>query len=422
MKFLDMIKYSGNSLKTQKARTFLTVLGILIGISAIVALTSLGNGFEDQISSQLSEGLNTKVIQVSKKSGGFSADPEFKLFVNDTQNLMKLEQVDMVLPILSKPCQIKAFNRSVSLTVYGVNFENYTKIYSQFEAEKGSIPKNSLSNISIIGHSLHDPFDNGTFIYNLGEELVLNWTEREGTAFKTYSVKTNITGILSDIEGFPIGGSPSNFGIYMPIDVAIEVFDIKEVSTFVVVLDDDSEEVIDSVSKAIEDLFYDNVNVNSPKESLQTIQNVFSTIEGFLAAIAGISLIVAGIGIMNIMIVSVMERTREIGIIKSLGMKNRTILTIFLIESFLIGLIGSIAGIGTGWLFANLLGSMLGGGARAGGAQGGLAGGGASITPLLTIDLVFQAMFFGIFVSVIFGLYPAWRAARMHPVEALRYE
>ena len=127
---------------------------------------------------------------------------------------------------------------------------------------------------------------------------------------------------------------------------------------------------------------------------------------------------------MNIMIVSLIERTREIGILKALGMKSRTVLAIFLGESVIIGVIGAIIGIALGWVLANVVATVLGSGAISVGPGGGAGTGGGllSITPVLT-PLVFLGAFgFGVGVSVIFALYPAWRASKLKPVEALRYE
>jgi putative ABC transport system permease protein len=145
-----------------------------------------------------------------------------------------------------------------------------------------------------------------------------------------------------------------------------------------------------------------------------------------LVGIAAISLLVAGIGIMNIMIVSLIERTREIGILKALGMKSRTVLTIFLGESVIIGLIGAVLGIGLGWVLANIVAIIFSGGGPfagiGGGQAAGVGAGGMDIIPVLTPTVLVGALGFGIGVSVIFALYPAWRASKLKPVEALRYE
>jgi putative ABC transport system permease protein len=145
-------------------------------------------------------------------------------------------------------------------------------------------------------------------------------------------------------------------------------------------------------------------------------------VEFFLAGIAGISLLVAGVGIMNIMIVSLMERTREIGILKALGMKNRTVLLIFLSEAIIIGLMGAVIGIAFGWGLANIVARLgLVGGRLQGGYQA-AAVAQMSITPVLTPTVFLGAFAFGLIVSVVFALYPAWRASKLKPVEALRYE
>ena len=147
---------------------------------------------------------------------------------------------------------------------------------------------------------------------------------------------------------------------------------------------------------------------------LSLLSTIFSTIQFFLGGIAAISLLVAGIGIMNIMIVSLIERTREIGILKALGMKSRTVLSIFLGESVIIGLVGAVAGIILGWIIANVVARIL--------ASGVFGGGGFQVTPLLTPEVLAGSLAFGVGISVIFALYPAWRASKLKPVDALRYE
>jgi putative ABC transport system permease protein len=152
------------------------------------------------------------------------------------------------------------------------------------------------------------------------------------------------------------------------------------------------------------------------------LSDVTSTIEFFLVGVAAISLIVAGVGIMNIMLVSLMERTREIGILKALGMKGRTVLSIFLTEAAIIGILGGIIGVAIGWVLANVVsGIFVGGGGILPGNQP-LAVGGLSITPVLTLPLILGAVGFGVVVAVVFAIYPSWRASKLKPVDALRYE
>jgi putative ABC transport system permease protein len=149
---------------------------------------------------------------------------------------------------------------------------------------------------------------------------------------------------------------------------------------------------------------------------------MLGTVETLLGGIAAISLLVAGVGIMNIMIVSLMERTREIGILKALGAKGRTVLGVFLSEALLIGILGGIIGIISGGLIANVFSGMMGGGfgVMSPGGNGGVGSMFGTITPVITPELMIMAMFYGVLVSVVFGLYPAWRASKLDPVDALR--
>jgi putative ABC transport system permease protein len=172
--------------------------------------------------------------------------------------------------------------------------------------------------------------------------------------------------------------------------------------------------IVNSTSKAITDYFGNQVSVISATAVQSLLTTIFSTVSLFLVGIAAISLLVAGIGIMNIMIVSLIERTREIGILKALGMKSRTVLYIFLTESVIIGLIGAVIGIISGWVLANVVSLFLG--------RGGIIGSALTITPILTPEVLLGALGFGVGISVIFALYPAWRASKLKPVEALRYE
>jgi putative ABC transport system permease protein len=226
--------------------------------------------------------------------------------------------------------------------------------------------------------------------------------------------------VLEEIGSFGLVG-PSDSGIYIPITQAQILFETNECDTIIVKLKSSDQAIIDNASSAIKNAFGGEVSAISATAVLGIISSIFSVIELFLGGIAAISLIVAGIGIMNIMIVSLMERTREIGILKALGTKSRTVLLIFLSEAVIIGVIGGAIGIGLGWVLANVVAIVFRGGGVFMGNQA-AGNGGMAITPILTPTVFLGAMAFGIGVSVIFALYPAWRASRLKPVDALRYE
>jgi putative ABC transport system permease protein len=228
---------------------------------------------------------------------------------------------------------------------------------------------------------------------------------------ETYTAQ--VSAVLQKIGGFGVGG-PSDTGVYIPINQAESFFGTDQCSMIIVQLKSSNNATVTNVSKAITNYFGGQVTVISSTAVLSLLSTVFGTIQLFLGGIAAISLLVAGIAIMNIMIVSLIERTREIGILKALGMKSRTVLTIFLGESVIIGVIGAFVGIALGWILANVVAEVL--------ASGTFGGNGFRVTPLLTPEVFLGALGFGVGVSVIFALYPAWRASKLKPVEALRYE
>lgn len=417
----DVLSYAFGAIKLRKLRASLTTLGVIIGIAAIVALLSFSQGLQDTITVQLQKGFATKTLIVSPKGGLGGGEASIPLLVSDTDTIEKIgENVSAAVAIMQKTCFINAKGRTFTVNIIGVDFAKYQTIYeSTFVAAEGNITSENDS--VVIGARIHDPWQNGTIIADVGDMVNITWTKRSGTSQnKTYTGQ--ITAVLKEIGGFNIGG-PSDLGIYIPISQAKSFFETDECSTIIVLLENDDKATIDSVSEAIKTAFNNQVSVTSATAVLDIISSVFANVDFFLAGIAGISLLVAGVGIMNIMIVSLMERTREIGILKALGMKNQTVLMIFLSEAIIIGLMGSAIGIASGWGLANIVARVgIFGGRIQNGNQAAAAATQISITPVLTPTVFLGAFAFGIIVSVIFAIYPAWRASKLKPVEALRYE
>jgi putative ABC transport system permease protein len=436
MKIFDVFSYSFSAIKLRKLRAALTTLGVIIGIAAIVALLSITQGLQTTITSQLQRGLAADTLIVVPGSsalgggagggGGFGggggigrgSSSSAPLYVNYTDQINALSP-DIVtsLAVIQNSGYIQNGSGVVrqATTIVGVNFSQYVSAYSTtFVAASGSIPLNPSDNEVVVGARVGDPRLNGTVFVQANDDVSIIWTNYTivpSGVNETYTA--HVSAVLDRIGGFGIGG-PSDTGIYIPLSQAEKFFGTDQADEIIVKLKSSDAAAVNSTSKAITDYFGNQVSVISATAVQSLLSSIFSTVSLFLGGIAAISLLVAGIGIMNIMIVSLIERTREIGILKALGMKSRTVLYIFLTESVIIGLIGAIIGIISGWVLANVVALFLG--------RGGLIGSALTITPILTPIVFIGALAFGIGVSVVFALYPAWRASKLKPVDALRYE
>jgi len=431
MKTTDIFGYSFSAIRLRKLRAALTTLGIIIGIAAIVALLSIIQGLQATITTQLSQGLSADTLIVTPSAGGsgFNANPGsaggagaansgFTLNTNHTNEINALSSdIELSVATISRVGYIQTDSLNRSVTIYGVDFNTYAQLYSTtFVAESGTIPTtNSNENDVIVGTRINQPGQNGTIFFGTGDTINITWTNATVLPPTNETYSANTVAVLQKNGGFGLGG-PSDNGIYIPLTKAESFFDTTQCDMIIVKLINSDNATITNVSKLITDHFSNQVSVIPPTAILSLLTSVFSTIQLFLGGIAAISLLVAGVGIMNIMIVSLIERTREIGILKAIGMKSRTVLAIFLGESVIVGLIGAAVGIALGWSLAIVVAQVLGSGFFGGG------GGQFAITPLLTPEVMIGALGFGVGISVIFALYPAWRASKLKPVDALRYE
>jgi putative ABC transport system permease protein len=431
MKAGDIFSYAFGGIKLRKLRAGLTTLGVVIGIAAIVALLSITQGLQTTITRQLQTGLATDTLIVTAgrglgvgMGGGLGGgDSGFTLLISDTQMIDALQNVETSFATIQRTGYIQSGNNTRATTIVGVNFAEYASIYTNtFVAESGTIPLNPGNGTVVIGELVSSPWRNETMLFSAGDSVQLLWPNATARPPRNETLAGNATAVLKEVGGFGFGG-PSDSSVYIPISQAESFFGTNECDSIVVKLTSGDQATVDSVSKAISDAFDGEASAISATAVLSLLSSVFSIIQLFLGGIAAISLLVAGIGIMNIMIVSLMERTREIGILKALGMKSRTVLMIFLCESVIIGLIGAIVGIASGWGLANLVAVFLGrGGIFTGRGNQVVGTGGLTITPVLTPLVFLGALAFGVGVSVIFAIYPAWRASKLKPVEALRYE
>ncbi len=429
MKVNDIFSYAFGAIRLRKLRAGLTILGVVIGIAAIVALLSISQGLQASISGQLESGFATDTLIVtagglgSGIDGGIGApDTGFRLLVNDTTFINELSaDIELWTAIIQRSSYIESGENTLITTINGVVFEEYSEIYSNtFVAESGTISSTPGNEEIVAGKRVSDPWENGTLFCSVNDNVNVIWPNAAVRPPQNETYTGNVTAILQEIGGFGIG--PSDSSTYIPLSQAQSFFDTDECEMIIVKLSNSDQATIDDVSEIITNAFNGQVSVISSTAVLSIVSTIFSTIELFLAGIAGISLLVAGIGIMNIMIVSLMERTREIGILKALGTKSRTVLAIFLSEAMIVGLIGSAIGVVSGWALATVASGFLGGGFSGVAPPGAPVSGGIAVTPVLTPVLILGAMAFGLIISIIFALYPAWRASKLKPVDALRYE
>ena len=423
MELAEILSYAFSAIKLRKLRAGLTILGIAIGITALVGLLAMTQGFQASVQVQLQRGFATDAVVVTTQNLGFGYQvKDFQMQINDTATINSLDNIKQSVAIIQKGCYAKSGNLTESVNVVGVDFSSYASIYpNSFVAKGGSIPNGPQYADAIIGVRVNDPWKNGTLFTGIDQEFDILYTTRIGFQFINQTLTAKTVALLGEIGGSTLGG-PSDYSVYIPLSTAEDFFATNQTSTIIVQLQKSDQNSIEQTSKAIETAFNNEVLVVSSASIFNTIDSVMVRVQMLMTGVIAISLLVAGVGIMNIMIISLMERTKEIGIMKAIGMKDGTVLSVFLSESIIMGLIGTLSGIGFGYLLAfginqlDLLGGMINS------ATEGTIMGGIPLSPILTPTNLLSALGFGLAVSIFFGIYPAWRASRLQPVDALRYE
>jgi len=428
VKTSKMFGMAWGNLKKRKLRTSLTTLGVIIGITTIIGLASLGEGLRFSVNQRLQQGFELDVLIVipgSFTSGlrGFGFSP------SDVSNLTTIQNVTLVTPMITLPTA--TVNKTTTqeglgaFTVGAINFTQMQEMLPQrFRLLGGHFPNATETNGMVLGYKAATV--NDTLIASVGENVTLQMQIRVPTPpfLYTYNETYTITGILA--EGGTSGLTNFDYWAFIPLNTAANIQGIGESYQIILVKITDPQ-ISDDVSKAIETYFKNSVTVFVPSSLLRQVNNVINLITIFILAVASISLIVAGVGIMNIMTVSVMERTREIGILKAIGAKSRTILSMFLTETMLIGIMGGIIGIVTGYGLSYVLAFAVSGLVQSSQQSSGFSAAGnqsqnLKITPIFSPEWTIIALMFAIAVCVIFGLYPARKAAKLDPVQALSYE
>jgi putative ABC transport system permease protein len=388
------------------SRSFLTLLGIAIGIMAIISLMALGEGMQQAITGELSSLSDSIIISTgggvfSLFGGGGSSSSEY-FTERDIADIAHIQGIKDISTQLSGSARAEYNGETTIISLTGMDTDVMMIQFGSSDLEAGSFLSEGDQNNIMIGYTIaHGTFDADITV---GSRIKINEEKFFVTGIFSQQGMGGITSsdniILMNSRDFKILTGQSNIS-----SAYVRVYDVNEV-----------ESIATNIENAINENHgkKDFVSATSMSSILDTIQSVIGILQLVLVAIASIALIVASIGIMNTMLTSVMERTREIGIMKAIGATNIDIMNIFIIEGILVSSIGGIIGIILGIFGSQGLTLIL---------NNFMAMGGSSqLSPVITIMSVVLAVSVSIIVGVLSSLYPAWKAARMSPIEAVRYE
>ncbi len=392
------------SLIANKMRSILTMLGIIIGVAAVIALVSIGNGVKQDIQNSISS-LGSNLLMVMpgapRTPGVRPSQGSMKsLKVSDYEAISKLDGVKAASPYTANSYVTIYQSKNWTTTVSGVS-SNFQDVNNWTMAEGRFISSKNVENrerVAVVGQ---------TVVKNLfaGEDPV-------GKEIRVKNIPFRVIGVLNS-KGNGTMGNDQDDTIFIPYTTAMERVEGVDYlrMVYVVANDDNGIDRLQSdienllrVRHSIKDTNLDDFNIQNMKSIMETMEQTTGTLTLFLGAVAAISLVVGGIGIMNIMLVSVTERTREIGIRKALGATYFVIVTQFLIEAVVISLMGGLIGIALGIGASKLIG---------------LASGMSTVISVPTIVLSFA---FSMAIGLVFGIYPARKAAKLNPIDALHYE
>ncbi len=415
MKTFDIFRVSMSHVKKSRMRSWLTIIGIVIGVAAVVAIISIGEGMQESVASRLGS-LGADLITVtpgySRASGGFEGfrgggGAGINLTDRDVTAIKQVPGILYVNGMVSGRSDMRVGTEMISTSITGVDTAVWRSMVTT-QLGSGRYLQPGDSNAVVIGYSL--AYSAFLQPITLNRPVIIG-----GKSFK-------VVGIFAQ-SGGGFGGGGGDNSVYMPVDYARDVI-TENVSrnafnSIMVKVSDIS--LVNNITDDIVLKLMPERHVNPRTRDFtvtafatiqQQITGVVQTISLFLAAIAAVSLLVGAVGIANTMFMSVMERTRQIGLLKALGATDNEVMELFLIESGLFGLIGGVIGIIFGVLVSELITAA---GLRA-------LGPGGTMSAVVTPQLVIFALVFSIFIGVLSGIVPARNAAKMNPVDALRFE
>lgn len=402
MMLWENLKMAFASLSNAKMRSFLTMLGIIIGVAAVVAILAIGAGVKQSVQDQITGVINASAITVTSgkvnvKSGPAQSLGASTLTIADVSVITKLDHVTGVAPVSLISGNVSNGNTVANGSLIIATTPGYSRTQDlEFESGRFLTAADTNSAVVVLGATAKDA------LFGSADAL--------GKIVTIRGTKFTVVGILKSAEteasSFSAGPNLEN-AVYMPFETATQITGSTPPITRIIAQVDTTTNV-NAVSGAINSKIkashngQDDFTVLTQKDILSTVDSILGLLTTFIVAIASISLLVGGIGIMNIMLVSVTERTREIGLRKAIGASSSTVLSQFLIEAVVLSVIGGGIGIGAAIGLATVAGKI------------------SNITPIFTINSILLAVGVSAAVGIIFGIAPAIKAARKRPIQALK--